>query len=266
MYIENLSVKIKEFAEPLAMNLQLFSDSVPTEPIETTEPIVETPIEGENVEVTEPQVEEPVETPIQDDKANRAFAELRRQAQQYEKELKSRDEWVSKTFGQHGINTWSEYQQAMEQQIKAQQEEELRQQGIDPQILNKYLESNPELQYARQVIEQQKQQENFNRQAQELFNAYPNLNPKDIPDEVLKMQQEKGLSLLDAYEKHEFQKFKSMDLEKLKKDAVQEYIKKVKQGNLPVEGGGSSPVIQSEPPKTFDEARKQALEFLKNNK
>lgn len=232
---------------------------------ETTEETVEqtNPVQSEEVEVAEPQQEEkPQQTPEE----NAAFARIRREAEQYQRELKSRDEWVSKTFGQYGITNWKEYQQAMEQQVKAQQEEELKQQGIDPQILNKYLESNPELQYARQVIEQQKQQEDFNKQANELFSAYPNLNPKDIPEEVFRIQQEKGLSLLDAYEKHQYQQYKSMDLEKIKKEAVQEYIKKVKEGNLPVEGGGSGPVIQTEVPKTWDEARKQALEYLKNNK
>ena len=78
----------------------------------------------DSVEVAEPQGQE-VETaeivsdkPKQDSETNHKFAEMRREQEQLRKELAARDEWVTKTFGEYGVNTWADYQAQMEQPIE----------------------------------------------------------------------------------------------------------------------------------------------------
>ena len=52
----------------------------------------------------------------------------------------------------------------------------------------------------------------------------------------------------------------------MKQQAIKEYVEKLKTGQRPVEGSGSSPVIVTDTPKTFEDARKQALEVMRQTK
>jgi hypothetical protein len=66
----------------------------------------------------------------QSPEANAAFAELRRKAEQAERELQARDQWVEDNFGAtHNLHSWQQYQQAIEasnQQQAAQRQQEIQ--------------------------------------------------------------------------------------------------------------------------------------------
>lgn len=66
---------------------------------------------------------------------------------------KAKDELISEMFGKsHGIHTYDDYLQAI-------REQQLRNQGIDPDILNTAIENHPAVREARQIALQQKKAE-----------------------------------------------------------------------------------------------------------
>lgn len=67
---------------------------------------------------TAPETEEKVPEEVkkeQSPEANAAFAEMRRKAEQVERELQARDEWVKDNFGHQGLTSWEQYQAAIEE-------------------------------------------------------------------------------------------------------------------------------------------------------
>ena len=106
---------------------------------------------------------DPVPDPVkkeQSPEANTAFAEIRRKAEQAEKELHARDAWVEQNFGaSHGLKTWEQYQAAIEH--THQQQEQARQQEI---------QTRPQM-VAQQTYQQLIQQGYDEAVARELANA-----------------------------------------------------------------------------------------------
>lgn len=98
----------------------------------------------------------------------------------------------------------------------------------------------------------------------ELKEEFPDVAPENIPKEVLEMTS-KGTKLVDAYSRYAYKQLKESQ-DKIKQDAIKDYLA----GKLkadPVEGAGSTVVVAPEShPKTFEEARKQAISYLQNSK
>jgi len=98
---------------------------------DTEEPEEGDPTGEEKPPETSPEVPDPVKKE-QSPEANAAFAEIRRQAEQAQKELQARDKWVEENFGQtHNLHTFEQYQQAI--QAEQQQQQQARQQAIKTQ-------------------------------------------------------------------------------------------------------------------------------------
>ncbi|MGE5403784.1 MAG: hypothetical protein ACM3PP_02485 [Candidatus Saccharibacteria bacterium] len=80
---------------------------------------------------------DPVPEPVkkeQSPEANAAFAEQRRQIEQFKKEQAERDQWVEQNFGQsHNLHTWQEYQQAVEKTNQMQAEQRRQEMQTRPQ-------------------------------------------------------------------------------------------------------------------------------------
>ena len=108
--------------------------------------------------------------------------------------------------------------------------------GIDPDMFNQLLESHPDIQFAREQRAKQQEQEQFQEQATELFSEFPNLKPDDIKPEVFLMQQERGISLLDAYLRYNYKN--------LSQQSEQQAIQKIQSNQLtstgPLNGGDVS--------------------------
>lgn len=114
-------------------------------------------------------------------------------------------------------------------EIEQQQERERYEQaGIDPDKFNQLVSELPEIQEMRQMKAQQRENEIFQAEAQELFQEFPDLKPEDIPAEAWALKETKGLSILDAYLRTAY---KSLGQQK-----EQEAIQKLQQNQVAATG------------------------------
>lgn len=120
------------------------------------------------------------------------YDKVSQRASEYEKHL----DRVAKVAGYQSHEDMLQQLDAIEKQ---QQEQEYRDAGLDPNVLNKYLEQHPDIQYARELKAKQEEDAKFREEANELFKEFPDLKAEQIPQEVWQLKEQKGLSLLDSY-------------------------------------------------------------------
>lgn len=199
----------------LPMNLQLFSEAEPEEPANVewesfdsdkpqpeVTPVVEPDTSEENPEVADPEKEE--QPPQRDFEKDKAFAELRRKAEEAERRAKAQDEWAKAQYGHLGINNMDDYQKYLDDHKKR---ETYAEKGIDydevKRLVGDELKNHPDV-----VRGQQAQQEAIvQRELLDFNNAYPDTKISSI-DEVWKLPNSdaivdrvrRGYSLKDAYE------------------------------------------------------------------
>lgn len=139
----------------LPLNLQFFAeeeggDVTETEVVEQSEGTTETP-EGESVEPeTEGVKEESTEPQFKTDKANRAFADMRRRMEAAEKKAADIDAQYAKQFGQYTnpetgqpIRSAEDYMNAMAAQERARAREQLKENNIDPALIDNLIANSP---------------------------------------------------------------------------------------------------------------------------
>jgi hypothetical protein len=258
----------------LPMHLQFFSEEIPSEPVEITEP-VETPSEGvEDVEIAEPQTEDAPETPTDEPEIDKSKAFAARLKERTDKILaEERSKWEQEQqekYGQHdqyrkaaeylqqtsGFSSIQELQEAIELQ---ELQERAESQNVSPEVLKRIDELEQKAQKADLYEQQQAEQQAF----------------QAFRSDLEKFAQEKGA---DANELHQFMydndlgnmdiAYRAMKAEQLeqqlesaKKDAVKEYLESKKAPK--VESTGTAGITYSEPPKTFEEARARAAEMIR---
>jgi hypothetical protein len=103
-----------------------------------------------------------------------------------------------------GYNTHDELLSALDDIEQQQQRAQYEEAGIDPDIMNQFIEKHPDIQYARELKQKEEETQRFNNEANELFQAFPDLKPENIPPEAFQLQkqmelQNKHIPLLDAY-------------------------------------------------------------------
>lgn len=210
----------------IKMNLQLFAADTGADGFEDSGVDTDTDTEvadgDEELEddvpedTDESEEDSEVVKPKQTKEQNKAFADMRRKAEQaekaakqYQQELANRDQWVSQMFAQYGVNNWQDYQSKMEQQFKTQREQQLKDAGIDPKLIENIIKNDPEViamkqqsQMLQQQMIQKEQEARMVGDYSELTKEYPDLvaKPEDIDKEVWNLF-DRGYSLLDAYEK-----------------------------------------------------------------
>ncbi len=178
---------------------------VNVEPQEVDTQIEQQPEQSVNVEVAEPQQEKQVQS--QEDNAK--YAAIRREAEAKAR-AKAKDEMISEMYGEsHGIHTYADYQKTLEQQAEQERRQQLEQQGIDPSVFDEYVNNNPTVKQAKELLKQQELQQRQTQEYGEFLEYYRNENGKDfnpsidkIPQEVWEMNA-KGKSLVDAYAYHD---------------------------------------------------------------
>lgn len=187
-------------------------------PVETVEESVEETTEQTEqlTDTTEQPIEQPskikvkynhqeMELPVDDAvpliQKGMNYDKVHQQVSQYQQRL----EQIAQITG---YQTTDELFQAMEQAQQEQEAERYRQAGIDPQAFNQLLENNPEIQYARQMRAKQEADQRFQSEANELFQAFPDLKPEQIPPEVWQAHSQ-GIPLKFAYMQHEYGQLKS---------------------------------------------------------
>lgn len=198
------------------------------------------------------------EKPKQSREDNAAFKEMRLKAETAEAAAKKADAIIAKQYGHLGINTVAELETALEKQ-------KYEEAGIDPEVVNDIISKHPAIQKANQLIGQQ----HLQKEISELKSEYPELNINGLEDldklpnvdKIYDRHVNKGLSLVEAY--RAVNGGQKVDVAKIKEEGIKEYFEKLKTNRKPVEGGGAAPVVVTEKPKTFEDARKGALEMLR---
>jgi hypothetical protein len=163
---------------------------------------------------TEPQAQEPSannsdvanQNPVQDADTNARYADMRRKQEldQYRSQAETYQQQLDRTARIAGYQSHDELIAALdqiEQQQQQQQQQELYENAIagDPNALNDLISNHPAVQYAMQLQTKQQQDQQFQQEANELFQEFPDLKPEEIPNEVWQLKEQRGLSMLDAY-------------------------------------------------------------------
>jgi hypothetical protein len=98
-----------------------------------------------------------------------------------------------------GYESYEEMQGALDTYEQDLQSQQWRDQGIDPDAMNQFLEQHPDIQYAREMKQKEADQQVFNQQVDEFTREHPDVKPEDITDDVWNLRESKGLSLTEAY-------------------------------------------------------------------
>lgn len=189
--------------------------------VQTTEQ-VETTVDSVNADNVEVESTQQEVKPVQSKEENAHFAEQRRAREAAESKAAAleRDYSIAKIYGKDyeiysegdiatkyghlGITTLDQFKEAIRL-------EEMKEKGIDPEEIKKYVNEDPDVKAAREWKEQQKKNEAY----QEFFQYFKDENNRDfdttkdvIPQEVWDMVN-KGKSLIDAYAIHESKQLKA---------------------------------------------------------
>lgn len=195
----------RENVEVNMMNLQLFAEenkgSEETSG-DTTAAYVSGSEEEDSSLVSEnsEEVAAPPETK-QDPKIDSAFAKLRKEKETIEKQKRDLDSWVFQNFNKdYGIKTVDEYKEMMDKQLRETKEQELRDQGYDPDVIRDIVKNDPEISKVISGNDKQINDEKLVGDYKELSGEYPDLvkQPEDIGLDVWDLY-DKGMSLVDAY-------------------------------------------------------------------
>lgn len=246
------------------LDLQFFADEVAdtTSTAETTTTDVEV---GEQTGTTENVT--PAETSnVESNKAEKQFTQSELDAI-VEKRLareKGAHDFLEKLAKRQNLDI-DAFKKSVEDAIA---NEEVRnyseQNNVSEEVAKKVLGLEQEVS-ALKADKEKAEKDNATRKEWEDFSKeFPDVKPDDIPQEVLDMASN-GSKLVDAYSRYAYKQLKASQ-ETLKQDTIKDYLAgKIK--SEPVEGsGGNAVATQKESPKTFEEAKKQALALFRAQK
>jgi hypothetical protein len=206
-----------------------------TEVTETTETTEQTEQQTETEQTKENVIEEVVK-PQQSAEDNAKFASVRREA-----EKKARDSVIAEMYGKsHNIHTYEQYQQAVAEQEKQKQIDEL---GDIPEEVAREIVEMRELK--AKIADEERQRKGY----QEFIETFPDVDASKIPTDVWDMVA-KGKDLTSAYALYQV---KNMD--KLKTETEQETLKKIKQ-NAETSTGSINSNNQTNDTMTVDQVNK----------
>lgn len=175
--------------------------------VDTTETEVDTQ-GAEDAEPAEPQEsEETNEAPEPQVDVNAIAAAARRKA---EAEMKARDAEYARRFGNlvnpktgQPIRSERDYLAALDAQEELKAKEQLKQSGVDPNLLDSFIANNPAVRQAQAVMAQAQQQATIgqiNADVAELGKIDPSIvSLETVPPDVIRMSMERQMSLVDAY-------------------------------------------------------------------
>ncbi len=186
--MENLTT-----TEETAVDVDTTETEVDTQGVEDAEPAE--PQESED-QATEPQVD-----------VNAIAAAARRKA---EAEMKARDAEYARRFGNlvnpktgEPIRSERDYLAALDAQEELKAKEQLKQSGVDPNLLDSFIANNPAVRQAQAVMAQAQQQATINQinaDVAELGRIDPSIvSLETVPPDVIRLSMERQMSLVDAY-------------------------------------------------------------------
>ena len=217
----------------LGLNLQLFGDEEAAGENDVTETADQSGEEPEGVETETVEEEDGNDEPQeQTPEENARYAAIRRRAEEdarrrYETELNQMNQQlaamcqgVTHPVTGQPITNVHDYIDALAIQQRQANEQVLEEKGIDPQLIDRMIATNPVVMQAQQVIEQTKQNETvarIQREIAEISKIDPNVktfedlaNLPNYPDMVNYVAQTGGkASIVDAYKLLNFETFMS---------------------------------------------------------
>ena len=238
----------------LKLNLQFFAEGAEgTEAAEPSTETVETPVDSSEEEAAPEQGEAEAAKP-QSNEDNARFAAARRQADAQARAIRQQQAALDNEFAAlfsgytnpvtgQPIRTAQDYLQAMQAQMKETRNQQLKDAGLDPSIIDKAVEQSPVIRQAAAVIKQHND-EAASRALQEDFQKVLELDPtvnseQDIltqPNigEVLRLVQMRNLRFDEAYKLLNFDRLSSVQAQAAKQSAINSAKSK---GHLSTTGG-----------------------------
>ena len=143
--------------DSLAMNLQFFAEDSEDEGVNETEPAEQSEFESEDAQPTgEETEEEPAAPQFDTDRANAAFASMRRELEAARREQADIDALYARQYGGYTnpetgqpITSARDYFEAMEAQERMQARAQLQENNIDPRMIDNMIANSPAVRQAK---------------------------------------------------------------------------------------------------------------------
>jgi hypothetical protein len=205
------TIEVADLSKPFlrhSLNIQFFSsEELPADDVvDVDDPVDDELIDDNPVEDDLGDKEQDLaypeddKTSFKDDPQNQAFAQIRRDKEAAEAQLRQMDAFISQQYGEYGIHTFAEYQEALKAEQEAQQRQQYVEAGLPEEVIDKLSRVDEVLQQAEEAKFKQQLADNYS----ELQKEYPDLvkAPQDITPEVWQKWNDgvTGLSLTEAYE------------------------------------------------------------------
>jgi hypothetical protein len=205
------TIEVADLSKPFlrhSLDIQFFSsEELPTDDVgDVDNPVDDELIDDNPIEDDLGDKEQDLANPeddktsFKDDPQNQAFAQIRREKEAAVAQLKQMDAFISQQYGEYGIHTFEQYQEALKAEQEAQQRQQYVDAGLPDEVIDKLSRVDEVLQQAEEAQFKQQLADNYS----ELVKEYPELvkAPQDIsPDVWQKWQDGKtGLSLTEAFE------------------------------------------------------------------
>lgn len=212
--------------------------------------------------VVNPQATE--QQPGQAPDVNASFAALRREKEMAQAQADMANQLIAKLYGTDGITNVEQLQTALTQaEQQAQVEQQAQQMQANPaliQELNSLKSEIDMMKQEKQTVERDRAIKEMKNQMQEVLKMAQTEGMNITEDDLLNAAQEKNMNNF-----HDVYKLIKPDTnsEEYKNKIIADYINGIKSGQIPVEGGGNAPSTVVQTPKTWDDAKKGAMELLR---
>ncbi|MCT4545096.1 MAG: hypothetical protein N4A63_16320 [Vallitalea sp.] len=211
----------------MKMNLQFFAEE---ETIETTESVEQV----ENEENAEPNAEEQ-----QEEVTEKTFTKseldsiIQKRIERERKSLQSdpRVDFINNLANSYGFSSADEYMEAVKQQQEQEKIDQLVAQNIPKEYAQEMLENKKFRERYESEQQVRQKQEKETAEFNEFIEANPTIKGEDISPEVWQLREEKGISLLDAYNRIEIKELMAQQ-ENIKLQAEQETINKINKNGI----------------------------------
>lgn len=218
-------------------------------------------------ETTEPEPA-PEPTPEPDISQTKAFSErLNKMAAEREKAAFDKaNGLIAKLNGTMAdgtpITTIEQLEQALAQQ---ELQAEAEKQQVPVEVLSRLTQAEKDALEAKNMLSEYQHKEALAKEAEKLsadpkWGAFFKTNEQEIRKVAEQYKCDLGAAKLIVYDEKGPEK---VDIDAISNKAIQEYLDK-KRTYAPVEGGGASLVQVSQTPKTFEDARKGAIELMRS--
>ena len=222
----------------LAMNLQFFAEEGDSADVTEAE-IVEQPEGEETAEATSEEetgeAEETTEPQFQTEKANAAFANMRRELEASRRQQQEIDDMYARQYGQYTnpetgqpIRSARDYFDAMAAQERVNARAQMQEKGIDPRVIDNMILNSPavrEAQAATQELNNMRAQQRLEADYKEILALDSSLNSVEdiLNDPAMPIMAQKvaaGMSLVDAYKIVNFDKISGLKGQAAKQAAI----------------------------------------------